>query len=327
MQKFRAAASLIIGAALLSAAGAHAQAPSSQAYPNKLIRIFTAEPGASTDFAVRMIAQGLSAKFGQPVVVENRGGASGVFAVQAVARGQPDGYSLLYYPDSLWLAPFLRSDVPYDPVKDLTAITVAAMSPNILVVHPSLPVKSVKEFIALAKSRPGKLNYATGASGSSNHLAGELFQAMAGVKMVRIPFKGAGPAVIALVGGQVDLMFASTNSAWPHVKSGRLRALGIASLKPSELAPGLPTLAAAGLPGFEAASMHGAFAPIRTPPAVVSLLNQEMVRILSQPDVKQKLASAGLDIVANTPDEASAKVKSEMAKWGKVIRDTGIRED
>jgi tripartite-type tricarboxylate transporter receptor subunit TctC len=297
---------------------------SGQPYPNKLIRIYTAEPGASTDFSARLIAQNLASKLGQPVVVENRGGASGTIAVQSTAKGSPDGYTLLFYTDSLWLAPFLRNDVPYDPVRDFATITIAAISPNILVVHPSLPVKSVKELIALAKLKPGELSYATGSTASSNHLAAELFKLTAGINMVRIPYKGAGPALNALVGGQGELMFASTNTGWPQVKTGRLRGLAIAGLQPSALTPGLPTIASSGLPGFEAASTNAMFAPAKTPPAIVSLLNQEVVRILNQTDTKEKLSNAGLDVVGNTPDEAAAKIKSEMAKWGKLIRDIGI---
>lgn len=298
-----------------------------QNFPNKIIRIFTAEAGGANDIAARLIAQGLNKRFGQPVVVENRGGASGAIAAQGVAKGAADGYTLLFFSDALWLAPFLQKDVPYDPVKDFAAITLATLSPNILVVHPSLPVKSVKELIALAKAKPGDLAYATGSTGSSNHLAGELFQATAGVKMLRVPFKGASPALNSVIGGQEQLMFASASTGWPQVKAGKLRGLAIATLQPSALAPGLPTIASSGLPGFEAASTNVMFAPEKTPAAIVNLLNQEIVAIMTQPDVKERLFNTGLDVVGNTPAEAGAKIKSEMAKWGKLIRDAGIRSE
>jgi tripartite-type tricarboxylate transporter receptor subunit TctC len=227
---------------------------SAQAYPSRTIRIISSEPGGGNDFAARLIAQGLSGPLGQQVIVENRSG--GAIAIELAARAQPDGYTLLMYSNGLWTLPFIQK-VRYDPVNDFVPITLAVRGANILAVHPSLPVRSVKELIALARARPGELNYASGNAGSSPHLAGEMFKTMAGLDMVRINYKGSGPAVTALMGGQVQLMFPTSGSALPHIRSGRLRGLAVTTAEPSALAPGLPTMAASGLPGYEANTPYG----------------------------------------------------------------------
>jgi tripartite-type tricarboxylate transporter receptor subunit TctC len=295
---------------------------SGQNYPNKLIRIVTSSPGSNNDWGARLIAQEITKTLGQSVIVENRGG----LGVEQVAKAPPDGYTLLFYGNTVWLLPFLRDNVPYDPVRDFSTITLAVTSPIVIVVHPSLPVKSLKELIALAKARPGELNYAAGTIGASPHLATELFKAMAGINLVRVPYKGTGPSVIALVGGEVHLMFSGLGSVAPHLKSGRLRALAVATSRPSALVPGLPTVAAAGVPGYEAASIIGMFAPAKTPATIIHLLNQEIVRALNRADVKELFLNSGAEVVGSSPEEFAATIKSDMARLGKVIKDAGIHE-
>ncbi|MBI3939178.1 MAG: tripartite tricarboxylate transporter substrate binding protein [Betaproteobacteria bacterium] len=297
---------------------------SGQAYPNKPIRIVAPEAGGGGDFAARLIALGLSGSLGQQVIVENRGGASGIIAGRTVAKAPPDGYTLLFYGSIFWIGALLQ-DVPYDPVADFSPITLATSSPNILVVHPSLPVNSVKELIALAKARPGELNYAS-TTGSTPHLAAELFKAMAGVNIVRIPYKGAGPALNDLIGGQVQLMFPVAAAVTPHVKSGRLRALAVTSVEPSELVRGLPTVAAT-VPGYESVQMTAMFAPAKTPATIINRLNQEIVQVLNRADVKEKFFNAGAKVVGGSPEQLMATMKSEMARLGKVIKDAGIRAE
>ncbi len=295
-----------------------------QSYPNKAVRIVTAEPGGANDFMARVIAQGLTGNWGQQVVVENRGGNVAI-AAEFVAKAPPDGYTLLLYGSVIWIAPLLRNDMPYDPVRDLSPITLPVSSPAMLVVHPSLPVKSVKELIALAKARPGELNIATGITGSTSHLAAELFKAMAGVKAVSISYRGNGPAFNALIGGQVHMMFPTAGVATPHRNSGRLRALAVTSAQPSALFPGLPTVAASGVPGYESVSIVGTFAPARTPEAIINRLNQEIVRVLNTTDVKDRFLKVGVETVGSSPEQLAAMVKSDMARMGKLIRDAGIR--
>ncbi|MEK7877069.1 MAG: tripartite tricarboxylate transporter substrate-binding protein, partial [Pseudomonadota bacterium] len=261
--------------------------------------------------------------WGQQVIVENRGG-SGVIPIEIVAKALPDGYTLLVFGTTLWLLPLIQK-VSYNPVSDFSPITLAAITPLLLVVHPSLPVKSITELIAWAKAKPGELNYASGISGSATHLPAELFKAMAGVNIVRVAYKGGGPALTALIGGEAQVMFATSSGAAPHVNSGRLRALAVTSAQPSRLFPDLPTVAAAGLPGYDAASIMCIFAPARTPAALINRLNQEIVRVLNKPDVKERFIKAGSEVVAGSPAQLAATMKSDMATMGKVIKDAGIR--
>ncbi|MSQ73692.1 MAG: tripartite tricarboxylate transporter substrate binding protein [Betaproteobacteria bacterium] len=302
--------------------GAGAGVVCAQYYPNKTIRMVTGTVGSSVDSVARPIAQGLAGNMGQPVIVDNRGG--GVVPGETVAKAAPDGYTLLVHASTFYFAPLLQK-TPYDPVKDFSPITVATSSPGILVVHPSVPVKLVKELIALAKARPGELNYASGNSGSIPHLAAELFKAMAGVNIVHIPYNGSGPALNGLIGGQVHLMISAAGPLTPHVKSGRLKALAVTSATPSALAPGLPTVAASGLPGYESASMTGIFAPVNTPETLINRLNQEIVRVINTPEAKERFLNSGVETVGGSPQELAAAVKSEMARMGKVIKDAGIR--
>ncbi len=314
----RAVAGLL---ALASAvAGASAALPSD--YPSKPIRMVTSEPGGGSDFVARLIAQGIAVGFNQRVVVDNRG----IVAAEIAAKAASDGYTLLLYGSPLWLSPFLRDNLPFDPVRDFAPITLAVSTPNILVVHPSVAAHSVKELISLAQAKPGELNYSSASTGSTQHLAAELFKSMAGVNIVRVPYKGSGPALIAVLGGQVQLMFPSAGSAAQHIRSGRLRALAVTSAAPSKLVPDLPTVAAA-VPGYESASPFGVFAPAKTPAALIERLHFEIVRALNIPEIRERFFSSGVETVGGSPEELAAMVKSEMAKWGKVIRDAGIRDE
>jgi tripartite-type tricarboxylate transporter receptor subunit TctC len=296
-----------------------------QDYPAKPIRMLTSEPGGGTDFATRVIAQGLTAIFGKQVIVDNR--PSGVMIGETVARATPDGYTMFLNGSGFWLQPFLQSGTPYDPLKDFTPVVIATRSPNTLVVHPTLPVSSVKELISLAKTKPGELNYGSSSAGTPTHLGAELFKAMAGVNIVRVAYKGNGPAINALIGGEVQLMFANAAAVTQHVKAGRLKALAVASTEPSDLAPGLPTVASAGLPGFESSSTYGVFAPARLPKAILDTLNRNMVKVLTSPEIRERLVRAGMEPVGSTPEALATMVKSDMARMGKLIRDAGIRAD
>jgi len=295
-----------------------------QGYPTKPVRLVTGGAGGGSDFTSRIIAQELTKAFGQQVIVENRGGASGAIAVQAVLQAPPDGHTLLYYSSSLWIIPLLQK-VPWDTARDFRPITLAAGAPNILVVHPQLPVKSVRDLVALAKVRPGDLNYASAVAGSSIHLAAELFKSMTGTNIVQINYKGAGPAITDLISGQVQMMFASAGSVVPHVKAGRLRALAVTSLKPSALAPGLPTMVESGLPGFSTGAAYALFAPAKTSPEVVNRISLEVTRVLRQQEIRERFMNTGVESYASSPDELMSMIDSEVKRFGKVIKDAGIR--
>ena len=319
---------LFVGATALGAMTVHAQTTSTgpgQAFPNKSIRVVTGQPGGGSDLAARLIANGIAENLGQPMIVENRPG--GVIPLEIVQKAPPDGYTLLVYSNGLWLLPFMQANVRFDPVRDFAPVSLVTQSPNLLVVHPSLAANSVRELIALAKAKPGALNCSTAAGGSSSHLAYELFKAMAGVNIVRIPYKGNAPAVAELVGGQVQLSFATPAAVTPHMKSGRLKALAVTGLEPYPPFPNLPTVSSSGLPDYESATINGIFAPAKTPAAVITRLNQEIVRVLNKPEVKNTLLETGILVVGSSPQALGAKVKSEISRLGKVIKDAGIREE
>ena len=302
----------------LGAPFAHAQ----DVYPSRVIRIVTPATGGGSDVLARMIAPALTESLGQQVIVDNRGS----IAAEIVAKSPADGYTILIDGSPLWLLPLFRS-VSWYPLRDFAPLTLAVSSPSMLVVHPSLPVKSVREFIALAKARPGQLNYAAGTIGATPHLAGEQFKIMSGVNVVRVPYKGSGPGLIGLMSGEVEFMFPGAASAWNYVKQGRLRGLAICSLKLSALFPGVPTMSESGLPGYESVSPQGVVAPAKTPAAIVARLNQEMVKALNRADTKQRLGELGIEVVANTPDEYAASMKSDIARTSKLIKDAGIRAE
>jgi tripartite-type tricarboxylate transporter receptor subunit TctC len=296
-----------------------------QSYPNKPVRIITQEAGGGLDFTARLIAQNAAGFLGQPVFVDNRGGGGGVIAIESVAKAAPDGYTTLLYGSTMWLLPFMRDNVPWDPIRDFLPVTLTNRQPNVLVIHPSMPVRSVKQLITLAKARPGDLNYGSAGPGSQISIAAELFKSMAQVNIVHIPFKGSAPAIQAILSGEVHLMFTVAPSAAPHVRSGRLKPLAVSSAEPSALFPDLPTVAAGGLPGYEAVSLLGLFAPAKTPAAIINRLNQDIVRAMAGTDIKQKFFNAGSVVVGSSPDELATLVKSEMNRIGKVIVDAKIR--
>jgi tripartite-type tricarboxylate transporter receptor subunit TctC len=296
-----------------------------QSYPVKPIRMVTSEPGGGTDFATRVVAQGLTANLGKQVIVDNR--PSGIIIGDIVAKSAPDGYTMFLNGSAFWLQPFLQANTPYDPVRDFTPITLATRSPNTLVVNPALPVQSVKDLVAYAKAKPGALNYGSSSAGTPTHLGAELFKSMTGLNIVRVAYKGNGPAINALIGGEVQLMFANAASVSPHVRSGRLKALAVASAEPTPLAPGLPTVASAGIPGFESASTYGIFGPAKMPRALVERINAEMVKVLRSPEASERLLKAGMEAVGSTSGELAEMMRADMKKMGKVIKDAGIRAD
>ena len=310
----------LVGTALLAAGAACAQS-----YPSKPIRIVVPGTGGGGDFAARLIGQGLSPVLGQPILVENR--PVGTIPGELVSRAAPDGHTLLLSASTLWLAPLLQPNVPYDPQRDFTPVSLVTMSPNILVVPNSLPAKSVKELVALARKRPGELNYGSGAAGSSNHLSAELFNAMAKVDIPRINYKNPSQAVTDLISGQIQVLFYNASTVIPHIQSGKLRALAVTSAKPTALAPQLQTMAQAGLPGYEAVATFGLFGPAGLPAPVVSLLNIEVVRYLQRPEVKEKFIAAGSETVGSTPEELAALLKDDLARFGRLIREAKLRAD
>ena len=297
----------------------------SQDYPNKPIRIVTSAPGGGADFVARFVAQGLGGRLGQQVIVDNRG--SGIVVGEIVAKAPGDGYTLVVTGPTFWFAPFLYDRLSWDPVKDFAPVSLATSAPNILVVHPSVAANTTRELIALARARPGELNYGSAGPGSTAHLAAELFKAMAGVNIVRINYKGSGQALNDLLGGQLQLMFAVDAQALPHIKSARLKALAITSAQPSELLPGLPTIAASGLPGYESVNIVGVLAPAKTPATIISRLSEEIARSLKRADWKEKFFSEGLEVVGSSPETFASAIKLEMARMSKVIKDAGIRAE
>ena len=296
---------------------------SSQDYPSKPIRIITAGAGGGVDFTARLIAQSISGPIGQQVIVENR---TGILASEAVSKAPPDGYTLLVNGSSHWVR-FLLAKMPYDPVKDFAPISLVSRDIYVLAVHPSLPVKSTKELIALAKARPGALNYAAGTPGGGTHLAGELFKSMAGVNIVAVAYKGPAQSLIALAAGEVQVGFvtAASGPLVPHLKSGRLRPLAVTSAEPSALAPGLPTIAASGVPGYESVGISGIWAPAKTPATIINRLHQEIVRALTLPEVKERLLNADVEAVGSSPEQFAAMIKSDMVNMAKVIKDAGLK--
>jgi tripartite-type tricarboxylate transporter receptor subunit TctC len=299
-----------------------------QNYPAKTIRyIVPFPPGGATDTLARTIAQKLNAAWGEPVVVDNRPGAGGNLGTELVAKSPPDGHTLLLAVNSHAINASLYARLPYDPVKDFAPVSLLATTPNVLVVHPSLPVRTVKDLIALAKSKPSQLTFASAGAGSGAHLAGELFQSMAGVALVHVPYKGIVAGVTELMGGQVSLTFAVLPVVYPQVQAGKLRALAVTSAQRSALVPDLPTVAESGMKGFDVVSWFGTLVPAGTPPEVIGKLNRELVKILYLPDVKQKLSAIGLEVKGSSPAEFATFIKADWAIWDKVIKRVGIRVD
>ena len=291
-----------------------------QDYPNKVIRIMTLA-GGSNEFKARLIAQGITGPLGQPVVMDFR--PTPIIVNDTVAKAPPDGYTMAVLGGSLWIQPFFTK-VPYDAVRDFSPISLVDRSPAVVAVHPSLPVKSIKELIFLAKAKPGEIDHATNLPGNTSWLAVESFKSMAGINMRGIPYKNLAQTVIAIIGGEVQVMFTDPVLVMPHAKAGRLRALAVTSATPSALAPGLPTVAASGLPGYEFVSVTAMYAPAKVPEAIIRRLNQEVVRVLNSPDIKQKLLDSGIEALSSSPEELAATIKSDMARIGKLAKDMGV---
>lgn len=294
-----------------------------QDYPSSTVRIVAPAAGGGADLVARIIAQGLTARLGQQFIVDNRGGPAAI-AAEAVLKAEPDGHVLLFGAGAHWLLP-LFSKVNYDPLKDFASISLTSVSPAVIAVHPSLNVKSIKELIALAKSKPGQLNIASGTKGSTTFLSAELFKAEAGVDIVSIPYKGAGPALAAAVSKQVDMIIITASSGMRYAKSGKLNVLAVASRKPSPLAPGVITTAETGLPGYESGTVHAFFAPARAPGAVIKRLNGAVVQFLTQPEVKTKMLNLGLEVVASSPEHLTDVIKTDIARVKQMLARIGSK--
>ena len=312
---------VIIAIAMSAAFGAAV----AQEYPSRVIRLVTSEAGGGSDLAARILTPLLSGNLGQPVVVENRGG--GVIAGEVVAKAPPDGHTLLVYGNTFWLLPLMRANVSYDPVRDFLPVSLMAMTPSVLVIHPSMPVNSVSALIALAGSKPGVLNYASAAPGTTSQLGAELFKSMTGINIVRLGFKGAPSAMNALLTGEAHVMFAIVASAVANAKAGRVRALAVTSARRTALAPDFPTMGEAGLPGFEVTFTPGLFAPAGTPAPIIDRLNREIARLIERPEIRERYLSVGMEALGYSPDIFAAAIKREMAVIGKLVKSAGIRED
>ena len=306
----------------------HAAAQAPGAYPSRPIRmILPASPGGPVDVIARTVGAGLAEALGQPIVMDNRAGAGGIIGAEIVARGNPDGYTLMFaHSGPLAIEAALHSKLPYHPLKDFAPVSLVASSPYALIVNPSTPAKSVKELVTLAKSRPGKFHYASGGVGTGIHMAGELFNLAAGLKIVHVPYKGAGPSMAALMGGEVELMFNGVSSALPHVKSGKLRALAISSAQRSSLLPDLPTVAESGL-RYETSGWYGLVAPAGTPKPVTARLQASLHKSLNTPEMKERLAAQGIDGIASTPEQLTRHLRDELDKWTAVVKAAGLKAD
>jgi len=295
-----------------------------QEYPSaRPLRILTSQSGSGSDVIARIIVERLPQTFGQHAIVDNRG----ILAPEIAAKAPPDGYTVLFYSTPLWVAPLMQSKPQWDAAKDFAPVTLAVNAPNLLAVHRSLLVKSVGDLLAMAKARPGELNYGSGSAGSTSHLAAELFNAIAGVHMARVPYRGVGQALVALLGGQVQVLFPSAGSAIPYIKSGRMQALAVTSAKPTALLPDLPTVAASGVPGYEADTPLGVFVPAGTPAKIVAQLNHAITTVLRLPEVTKMVFAQGTEVVGSSPSEFATWLKLDTVRWDKLIREKGLRAD
>jgi len=311
----------------LGVAAGHAQVEGG--YPSKPIRmIVPSAPGSGPDIMARAIAQKLTDALGQAIVIDDKPGAGGIIGSEAAAKAPPDGYTLIMSnAGAHTVNPGLYAKLPYDPVKDFAPVTLVALAPNILIVHPTLPVRNVKELIALAKSKPGELTFGSGGNGSTAHLSGEMFKTMAGINIIHIPFKGSPAAVIGVIAGQIALAIPNIPPALPHVRSGKLKALAVTTAKRAAGVPDLPTVAESGLPGYEATAWFGVLAPAATPPQIIARLNAAIVKIAHARDMQERLTAEGADAVGNTPEQFAQIIRNDIAKWAKVVKASGARAD
>lgn len=315
-------------AAACALAGSWASARGAQDFPSKPVRLVAAfAPGGSVDLVARLLAQKLGEGWSQQVVVDNRPGAGGNVSADIVKQAPNDGYTLYICSASLVVNPSLYSRAPYDPIKDFTPISLLARVQNVLVANPKLPAGSVKELIALAKSKPGQIHYASTGNGTSGHLIMEMFKSMAGVDLVHVPYKVIGQAQGDLISGQVSLWFPTAPGALPHIKAGRMRLLAIAGGKRSPALPDVPTIAESGVPGFDASTWYPLLAPARTPRNIIAEINKAVVGVLNQPDVRQRLTGMGIEIVGSSPEELARHIRSEIPKWARVVKQSGARVD
>jgi tripartite-type tricarboxylate transporter receptor subunit TctC len=315
----------IVALTFIGIAEVHA-AHSAGAYPSKPIRLIVPfSPGGSADNLARTLQTPLSAVLGQPIVIDNRGGASAVIGTELAARAQPDGYTLLLITTTHTVNPSLIKKLPYDTIRDFSAISLAVSQANILAVHPSVPAKSVKELVAYAKSKAGHVTYASGGSGSSPHLSGELFRLVAGIDVTHVPFKGSGPGVAALLGGQVTMMFAGPLAFEQHIKAGKIRALAVADRKRSSVLPDVPTMAEAGYSGVETGTWYGFLGPAGMPSSVAQTVHEAIVEVMTQPTMKSRFAAQGVEIVGAGPREFEQVIRDEVDKWAKLVKRAGIK--
>ncbi len=317
---------LLLCMVLSAPVGGAAAAEPAPNYPVRPIRLVVPQaPGGSTDFTARLVAPMLAERLGQSVVVDNRTGAGSLVGTDLVAKATPDGYTLLVVASSITINPSIYEKLPFDPVRDFAPVTMLSSFPSLAAVHPSLPANSVKELIALAKAKPGTLNFASGGTGTATHLGAELFKSMAGIDIIHVPYKGGGPAITALLGSQVHLYFGPINTLLGHVKSGKLKALAVTSAQRTRVAPEVPSVAEAGLPGYEHTTWNGLLAPARTPPALIKKLNGEVGAVLKTAAIGERFIGEGVEPGGVSPEEFAATIKREITKWAKVIREAGIK--
>ena len=299
-----------------------------QSYPSRPIRIIVPQsPGASTDITARLVAQGLNEAFKQPVIVDNRPGSSGIAGTELVARAAPDGYTLMVVASSFSINPALGRKLPYDSIRDFTTVTQLSKFPNMLAAHPSTPVKTLQDVMALAKAKPGQVTYASAGVATGTHMTAELLRYMTKIDLLHVPYKGGGPAMTAAMGGQTQLIVATSVGLLPHVRAGKLRAIAVTSAKRSAAAPDIPTIAESGVPGYEHEPWNGMFGPAGMPKAVLARVNAEVVRVLHAPEAKKVLEGDGADIVGNSPEQFGIVLKAEIAKWTKVAKAAGIKAE
>jgi tripartite-type tricarboxylate transporter receptor subunit TctC len=299
-----------------------------QPYPSRPVRIIVPQsPGASTDITARLVAQGLNEAFKQPVIVDNRPGSSGIAGTELVARAAPDGYTLMVVASSFSINPALDRKLPYDSIRDFTTVTQLSKFPNMLAAHPSTPVKTLQDVIALAKAKPGQVTYASAGVATGTHMTAELLRYMTKIDLLHVPYKGGGPAMTAAMGGQTQLLVATSVGLLPHVRAGKLRAIAVTSAKRSAAAPEIPTVAESGVPGYEHEPWNGMFGPAGIPKAILARVNADVVRVLNSPEARKVLEGDGADVVGNTPEQFGAVLKAEIAKWTKVVKAAGIKAE
>lgn len=313
---------VIYGVAIVLASVAVSDA---QVYPTRSIRFIAPfAAGGGSDLIARKLAQKLTEALGQSVVVDNRTGGSGVIGADATAKSPPDGHTIMMTTPTFTVNPGLNRKLPYDAIRDFAPISLIATAPHLLAVHPSVPAKSVREVVAIAKARPEQLTFSSGSTGGSSHLSGELFNSMAKIRMTHVPYRGGGQAVVAIVSGEVSLGFVDLVSMLPHVKSGRLRSIALTGLKRSAILPDLPTIAESGYPGFQSGIWYGVLTVARTPPEVIARLNSELLKIVRTPEFLESLAGEGADVVASSPEHFGEFIRTEIARWAKVIKEANI---